>query len=194
MLLLSLIALQVLCLVHCYPNGAPTGACKDMMPKHAGVVPQPSPAPYSILTNTKKYQAGMPVTVTIIGPQYRGVLLEARTEGFNDAYGTWKLPPPDTKFLQCSGNPEGAMTHANTNLKGNATVYTWIPHDTVNPIYFMATVAQQRTIYWLNVRSNILTNENMDGLKLATDASAGMAEEKPLLLFVICFLVLQILG
>ncbi|MED6278458.1 hypothetical protein CHARACLAT_024021 [Characodon lateralis] len=118
-------------------SGAPTGACKDMMPRHAGVVPQPSAAPYSILTNTKRFQPGMPVTVTIIGPPYRGVLLEARTEGHNDAYGTWKLPPPDTKFLECSGNPQGAITHANINLKGNSTIYTWIPHDTVNPVYFM---------------------------------------------------------
>ncbi|MEQ2225940.1 hypothetical protein ILYODFUR_022700 [Ilyodon furcidens] len=194
MLLLGLLTLQVLGFVDCYPSGAPTGACKDMMPRHAGVVPQPSPAPYSILTNTRRFQPGMPVTVTIIGPPYRGVLLEARTEGHNDAYGTWKLPPPDTKFLECSGNPQGAITHANTNLKGNSTIYTWIPHDTVNPVYFMATVAQQRTIYWLNVRSNILTIENPGELKLATDASAGIAEEKPLLLLVLCFLVLQILG
>ncbi|KAM4745507.1 putative defense protein 3 [Anableps anableps] len=193
MLLLGLLTLQVLCIVDCYPNGAPTGACVDMMPQHAGVVPQPSPAPYTILTNTKRYLLGMPVTVTIIGPQYRGVLLEARRESFNDAYGTWRLPPPDTKFLECSGKPQGAITHANTNLKGNTTVYTWVPHDTVHPVYFMATVAQQRTIYWLNVRSNVLTSENLGGLKMATDASAGIAEEKPRLLFAICFLVLQIL-
>lgn len=152
MLLLGLLTLQVLCFVDCYPNGAPTGACEDMMPRHAGVSPQTSPAPYTILTNTKKYQPGMPVTgkittvsnkkgvqhllvicvsfkkslknmseknyikktclvwvtpvllcspaVTIIGPEYRGVLLEARRKGFNDAYGSWKHPPPDTKFLQ----------------------------------------------------------------------------------------------
>ncbi|XP_015229747.1 PREDICTED: putative defense protein Hdd11-like [Cyprinodon variegatus] len=194
MLLLGLLTLQVLFFVDCYPNGAPTGACEDMMPRHAGVSPQTSPAPYTILTNTKKYQPGMPVTVTIIGPEYRGVLLEARRKGFNDAYGSWKHPPPDTKFLQCSGNPQGAITHANTNLKGNTTVYTWIPHDTMHPVYFMATVAQQRTIYWLNVMSSTLTNENPGGLKLATDASAGMAEDKPLLLFAMCFLMSQILG
>uniref|UniRef100_A0A3Q2PMC5 Si:dkey-251i10.2 n=1 Tax=Fundulus heteroclitus TaxID=8078 RepID=A0A3Q2PMC5_FUNHE len=166
MLLLGLITLQVLCLVDCYPNGAPTGACKDMMPKHAGVVPQPSPAPYSILTNTKRYQAGMPVTVTIIGPQYRGVLLEARTEGFNDAYGTWKLPPPDTKFLQSffvfyifsgpckafylSIKPFVCVPHFPCTRLGVFTI--------LFIFCFRATVAQQRTVYWLNVRSNILTN------------------------------------
>uniref|UniRef100_A0A3B3YM69 Reelin domain-containing protein n=1 Tax=Poecilia mexicana TaxID=48701 RepID=A0A3B3YM69_9TELE len=157
MLLLGLFTLQFLCFVDCYPNGAPTGACKDMMPRHAGVVPQPSPAPYTILTNMKRY-----LPVTIIGPEYRGVLLEARRENFNDAYGSWKTPPPDTKFLQCSGNPQGAITHANTNLKSNTTVYTWIPHDIIIfglfIVFFRATVAQQRTVYWINVRSNILVS------------------------------------
>lgn len=62
MLLLGLLTLQVLCFVHCYPNGAPTGACMDMMPRHVGVEPQTSPAPYTILTNMKKYLPGMPVT------------------------------------------------------------------------------------------------------------------------------------
>ncbi|XP_005795010.1 putative defense protein Hdd11-like [Xiphophorus maculatus] len=194
MLLLCLLTLQFLCIVDCYPNGAPTGACKDMMPQHAGVVPQTSPAPYTILTNMKRYLPGMPVTVTIIGPQYRGVLLEARREHFNDAYGSWKIPPPDTKFLQCSGNPQGAITHANTNLKSNTTVYTWIPHDIMHPVYFMATVAQQRTVYWINVRSNILPSEDLGGLKMATNASAGIAEENPLLLFLIYYLLIQILG
>ncbi|XP_014840791.1 PREDICTED: putative defense protein 3 [Poecilia mexicana] len=194
MLLLGLFTLQFLCFVDCYPNGAPTGACKDMMPRHAGVVPQPSPAPYTILTNMKRYLPGMPVTVTIIGPEYRGVLLEARRENFNDAYGSWKTPPPDTKFLQCSGNPQGAITHANTNLKSNTTVYTWIPHDIMHPVYFKATVAQQRTVYWINVRSNILPSEDLGGLKMATNASAGIAEENPLLLFLIYFLVIRIFG
>ncbi|AWP07213.1 putative defense protein Hdd11 [Scophthalmus maximus] len=157
LLLSALLALQVLSLSSGYPNGAPTGACEDMMPRHAGVQPQPSPAPYVVLTNSKTFQPGQPVTVTITGPEYRGVLLEARTKGSNNALGNWNNPPPDTKFLECTGNPQGAVTHSNTNLKGNATVYRWMPPNSTNPVYFMATVAQQRAVYWINVRSNPLT-------------------------------------
>ncbi|KAM4577046.1 putative defense protein 3 [Odontesthes bonariensis] len=194
MLLPGLFIFQVLCFVDAYPNGAPTGACEDMLPRHAGVLPQPSPAPYTLLTNMGTFQPGKPITVTIIGPEYRGVLLEARTEGNTNALGTWRLPPPDTKFLQCSESPYGAVTHANTNLKGNSTVYNWMPPSTSSPVYFMATVAQQRTVFWVNVRSNTLTSGKLDGLHLATDASEGMARNEPLLLFVICAFVLKVLG
>ncbi|XP_044189527.1 putative defense protein Hdd11 [Thunnus albacares] len=194
-LLPAFIMLQVLCFVSGYPSGAPTGACEDMMPRHSGVLPQPSPAPYTLLTNMETFEPGKPITVTIIGPEYRGLLLKALTDGSTDALGSWKLPPPDTRFLECTGNPEGAITHANTNLKGNTTVYSWIPsNSSPSPVYFMATVAQQRTVFWVNVRSSTLTRGKPGGLGLATGASTGLAVEKPLLVLVTCFLMLQMLG
>ncbi|XP_061586224.1 LOW QUALITY PROTEIN: putative defense protein 3 [Cololabis saira] len=188
----GLIVLQLLYLADCYPNGAPTGACEDMLPRHVGVLPQPSRAPYALPTNMRTYQPGVHVTVTIVGPDYRGVLV---TGASTNALGGWMLPPPDTTFLQCSGNAQGAVSHANTNLKGNSSVYTWVAPDTVlSPDYFMATVAQPRTVYWINVRSTTLSSEKLSGIGLATDASAGMADQKPFLLFLICFLLLQSLA
>nr|XP_020496498.1 putative defense protein Hdd11 [Labrus bergylta] len=194
LLLPFFIILKVLCHVRGYPSGAPTGACEDMMPRHSGVQPQPFPLPYTIVTNTWTFQPGQPVTVTVRGPDYRGVLLEARTFGNTNALGSWQLPPPDTKFLQCTGNPQGAVTHSNTNLKGNTTVYSWIPPDSASPVYFMATVAQQRAVYWVGVRSMTLTRGKPEEVNLATTgASAGMAEEKPLLVLIACLLMFQAL-
>ncbi|KAM9360682.1 putative defense protein Hdd11-like [Symphorus nematophorus] len=92
-----------------YPCGAPAGACEDMIPHHTGV-PQPSPAPYILLTNNRTFQPGKPITV-----------------------------------------------------------------------------------FWVNVRSITLAREKPD-LSLSTGASAGMAEEKPLLVLGIRFLMLQVLG
>ncbi|XP_068559669.1 putative defense protein Hdd11 [Cebidichthys violaceus] len=131
--------LQLLGFVGGYPSGAPTGACEDMLP-------QPSPAP----------DAHQPPGLLIAGPEYRGVLVEARTDGSTNALGSWQIPPPDTRFLQCAGNLQGAVTHFNTNLKGNITVYSWIPPNSTSHIYFIATVAQQRTVFWVNVKSNPL--------------------------------------
>uniref|UniRef100_A0A673MWZ9 U3 small nucleolar RNA-associated protein 14 homolog A-like n=1 Tax=Sinocyclocheilus rhinocerous TaxID=307959 RepID=A0A673MWZ9_9TELE len=37
----------------------------------------------------------------------------------------------------CSGNQQGAITHANTNIKNNSTVYTWIPPATAKNIVFV---------------------------------------------------------
>ncbi|XP_010780361.1 putative defense protein 3 [Notothenia coriiceps] len=190
----GLVMLQMLCLATGYPNGAPTGACEDMTPRHTGVLPQPSPAPYTLLVNTGTFQQGKAITVTISGPEYRGVLLEARTDGSTNALGSWQHPAPDTKFLQCTGNPQGAITHANTNLKGESTAYSWIPPDSTSPVYFMATVAQQRAVFWVNVRSAVLKRGKPESLGLATEANAGMAKEKPVLLLGICFLMILVLS
>lgn len=53
----------------------------------------------SVLPNVIMWSYLARHTVTISGPEYRGVLLEARTAGSTSALGSWRLPPPDTKFL-----------------------------------------------------------------------------------------------
>ncbi|XP_041644295.1 putative defense protein 3 isoform X2 [Cheilinus undulatus] len=133
--------------------------------------------------------------MTVRGPDYRGVLLEARMFGSTNALGSWQLPPPDTKFLQCAGNPAGAVTHSNTNPKGNTTVYSWIPPNSAGPIYFVATVAQQRAVYWIGVRSMTLMRGKPERVNLSiTDASTRMAEENPLLVHISCFLMFHLLA
>ncbi|XP_035289568.1 putative defense protein Hdd11-like isoform X2 [Anguilla anguilla] len=138
-LLLNVLLVQVLSLTVGYPTGAPSSACEDMMPRH-GVQPQPSPAPYSIQTSNRTFQPGQPVTVTINGPDYAGVLLEARMESTASALGTWQSLPTNTQFLH--------VGHLSAELL-----------DVAHKIKFQnrATVAQQRTVFWLNVKSDTLT-------------------------------------
>lgn len=56
------IMLQVLGLVCGYPSGAPTSACEDMLPHHTGVQAQTSSPPYTLLTNSKTFEPGKPIT------------------------------------------------------------------------------------------------------------------------------------
>ncbi|XP_016096773.1 putative defense protein 3 [Sinocyclocheilus grahami] len=153
----GIVILQVFTSVLCFPNGAPASACVDMIPRHGAVQPQPNPAPYTIHPSSTAFQTGNPITVVIKGPDYRGVLLEARSGSDSKALGSWQTPPDNTKFLECSGNQQGAITHANTNIKNNSTVYTWIPPATAKNIVFVATVAQQRTVFWVQVMSSTST-------------------------------------
>uniref|UniRef100_A0AAY4BFL1 Reelin domain-containing protein n=1 Tax=Denticeps clupeoides TaxID=299321 RepID=A0AAY4BFL1_9TELE len=155
--LLALLVLQAVSLASAFPGGAPASSCVDMTPRHAGVQPQPDPAPYHILTSSPTFQTGQNVTVVIAGAEYRALLLEARAGTKSAAVGSWSLPPADTKLLQCSGNPYGAITHAGTSIKDGSTTYTWTPPSDTNTVYFIATVAQQRNVFWLNIKSDTLT-------------------------------------
>lgn len=190
-MLVGFVILQVLTFATCFPNGAPASSCVDMMPRHTGVQPQPTPAPYTIHTSSTSFQTGTPITVVIKGLNYSGVLLEARSGSDTTALGTWQTPPANTKFLQCAGNPQGAMTHANTNIKDNSTVYTWTPPATANSVYFMATVAQQRTVYWLNVKSANLTPSGGGGTSLNVHDSAESLKFIPSLLLIVLLAHLQ---
>ncbi|XP_026115796.1 putative defense protein 3 [Carassius auratus] len=197
----GLVILQVLTSVLSYPSGAPTSACVDMMPRHGGVQPKPNPAPYTIHPSSTTFQTGKPITVVIKGPDYSGVLLEARSGSDSKAIGTWQTPPTNTKFLACSGNQQGAITHANTNIKNNSTVYTWIPPATAKNVIFKATVAQQRTVFWVDVMSSTLTSSK-GGTSLDVYSSAERIATPrivTLLLFVFlsfcsihgCFIMIQ---
>ncbi|XP_067904017.1 putative defense protein Hdd11 [Heterodontus francisci] len=142
-----------------FPNGAPSSVCESMMPRHSGAVPQSNAAPYTIETEASTYQPGMPVQVRILGLQYQGFLLEARKDGSTSPLGSWQDPPENTQLLQCFGNPGAAVTHSNTAPKNESTTFVWIPPESACPaaFKFMATVAQSRKIYWLNVQSHPLT-------------------------------------
>ncbi|KAJ6663237.1 hypothetical protein lerEdw1_010373 [Lerista edwardsae] len=144
-----------------FPSGAPASACETMLPGHAGVQPQTTPAPYEFLVSTPSFLNGQPINVQILGSAYRGLLLQARSFRSTTTLGLWKFPPNDTKFLQartCTGNPQGAITHANTNLKTRQTTFTWLPPNSGCPpvITFVATVAQSHDVYWTNVRSKVI--------------------------------------
>ncbi|MBN3288746.1 DFP3 protein, partial [Polyodon spathula] len=155
-LLLCVTLLQILRMTTTFPKGAPESACEDMMPHHTGIKPQPGLAPYTIQVSVSSFETGVPVAVRIQGPDYGGLLLEARVPGSTNALGSWQVPPENTKFLQCSGNPQGAITHANINPKNKETVYMWTPTSSNCSIQFVATVAQDRQVYWLNVTSEML--------------------------------------
>ncbi|XP_039218318.1 putative defense protein 3 isoform X1 [Crotalus tigris] len=140
-----------------FPDGAPESACESMLPVHTGVQPQTVPSPYEVLVSTPSFQNGQRVNVQIRGPAYQGLLLEVRSFQSAAAVGFWQSPPNNTRFLQCSGNPQGAITHSNTNLK-MSQIYSWLPPPSHCPrvVIFVATVAQSHDIYWTQVKSKVI--------------------------------------
>ncbi|KAL4648300.1 putative defense protein 3 [Arapaima gigas] len=177
-----------------FPNGAPTSACEDMVPRHTGVQVQPAPAPYTIHTSSRTFHPNQAITVAIKGSVYRGVLLEARSGDGLQALGRWQFPPANTRFLQCSGNPQGAVTHSNTNEKNNSTLYIWMPPSGLSSVYFKATVAQQRTVFWLDVRSEILTTSSIGGMTATGGGGSTMWNQGFLLLLISSLLLTQLMS
>ncbi|XP_028671696.2 defense protein l(2)34Fc-like, partial [Erpetoichthys calabaricus] len=154
-------------------NGAPVSARADLIPRHSGVQPQPFPIPYTIDFKRNLDANVQTFTVVILGPDYKGLLLEALMPNSNIALGKWQTPPPNTKYLKCSGNEQDAITHSNTQIKNNSTTYSWIPPSPMPPaIQFMATVAQSRIVYWLNVKSRVITTVTSSPENTGTICSA----------------------
>ncbi|XP_072332125.1 putative defense protein 3 [Scyliorhinus torazame] len=139
------------------PGGAPLSACGSMAPRHNNVSPQTGLNPHSIWTESQKPN----VQVHIAGPNYKGILLEARYPNGTTAVGTWQTAPANTKTIRCFDRADSAVTHSNTNDKSSATIYIWVPPQssgncTEKAVVFRATVAQSRAVYWLNLRSKII--------------------------------------
>ncbi|XP_069842360.1 putative defense protein 3 [Dendropsophus ebraccatus] len=183
-----------------YPTGAPISACQTMMPGHVGVYPQPNPAPYIMKINSSFYQSGKAIQVQIMGPPYRGILLEARTYSKTTLYGTWFPPPNNTKILPCPGNLVGAITHSNTNLKDETTTYIWMPPDSdcPNVLYIIATVAEAYNIYWLGVRSALISKDpattcRSNGIAGQSNLFGGGMAWHPAIYSILCFLLVFLL-
>lgn len=62
--LLLLAAITAVC---ASPNGAPSTACSEMMPKHPPFTAQTSTSPYTLTVSKKSIRAGDSVEVTIKG-------------------------------------------------------------------------------------------------------------------------------
>ncbi|XP_067889023.1 putative defense protein 1 [Heterodontus francisci] len=163
------------------PNGAPLGSCLSMSPKHRGITPQTGESPHSIQLQVSRSS----VQVNIMGPTYKGILLEARYPSGNTTVGMWATAPANTKTISCFNSDHSAITHSNTNDKSSTTVYTWNPPPLKNcsekTFVFLATVAQNRGTYWLKLTSNEISLcssavKNLSGFAvLATFMIAGLA-------------------
>ena len=67
--------------------------------------------------------------VSVSGPNFRGILLQARTSKNGMPMGTWILPAGGNyQLLNCGSLPSSALTHTNNQTKTNQVFY-WNPPD-----------------------------------------------------------------
>ena len=97
-------------------------------------------------------------------------LFQARkADGSNTTpYGTWKTTVTDTKATKCTADDD-AITHSKDTDKTDAE-FTWTPpSEDVGTLKFVATVAEEKVVWWKNTDSASVTYK-------ASDTGAGVKE------------------
>lgn len=128
------------------------------MPSHGGVA-QTSPATdYQITTSASTYIPGGSITVTITalnGKVFLGYLMVAKEEGTGADLGSFSIISGGK--VMCGPTGDQGVTHTNKASKTTES-FTWTaPSNANGNIKFEATIVQSYSVYWLNVRSDVVT-------------------------------------
>ncbi|KAI0237706.1 hypothetical protein LSAT2_011716 [Lamellibrachia satsuma] len=147
--------------VHGYGNGAAHTACIPMRVAHG--VPQAGPSPYyiSLQDSPTTYTAGRHVRLCIRASEvWRGTLIQARPVDDVIPIGTWSSDLPRNMRLMTCSNADDSVTHANGGRKSDNSCFLWNPPtEPAGDIFFIATVATTKDIWWMNLTTNVLSPE-----------------------------------
>ncbi|VVC99469.1 unnamed protein product [Leptidea sinapis] len=130
-----------------YPWGAPTSACKDMIPRH-NAEPQEMPAPYVVTTSSKVVKAGEQIQVTVSGMSpsdtVKGLMMQARAG--EKPVGTFNIEDSNLD----------TVTHKRHDAKEDkqSITLTWTaPEDFDDVVKFRATIVLTVSKFWVGVES-----------------------------------------
>ncbi|XP_033097528.1 fibropellin-1-like isoform X2 [Anneissia japonica] len=141
-------------------EGANTGACANLTPRHGSFSAQTSTSPWGIFVGGPSYTPGQPFSVTVQSTgsqQYKGLLLQARPVGTIAPVGTWTTNVADTQQMTCSNANDG-ITHSNNFLKPLTSTFIWLPPSTsVGSVQFHATFVESYSTFWVDVVSSVVT-------------------------------------
>ncbi|XP_030429731.1 putative ferric-chelate reductase 1 isoform X2 [Gopherus evgoodei] len=145
-----------------FPDGKINAACDSMLPSHGNFVSQTTAAPYRISISSSSFDPGNKITVTLQGidsSTFKGFLLQARAVSGDGIVGTFQIIDPNTQGLLCNQVENSSMSHTNRNSKQNVTTIWVAPSGTGN-VQFRATVVQNVSVFWADVRSQILVSSS----------------------------------
>lgn len=158
------------------PNGSPSEACEDLIPRHG--INQPRPVeemPVDVLLESTVIRPGELTSIslrarndTMFGPlQFRGFLIQARVQGANAipgrVIGTFELTDGVQHLFCPTLTPNSVVTHSSGNEKAYLQLLWRAPanifedHVTVN---FYYTIVWLFPMFWANAVSSPLIIEN----------------------------------
>jgi len=137
-----------------FPGGAPTSACKNMVPLH-GVDPQSPPSPYS-LTYTEELSGYNIVLEAAGGDSFKGFFIQAREGGSSNPVGAFSFSSSDVQYVDCSGGTNNAVTHTSNSEKTKIEV-SWEPSLAyTGEVIFTASVVRAKEVFWVRQESEAL--------------------------------------
>ncbi|XP_067394341.1 putative ferric-chelate reductase 1 isoform X2 [Emydura macquarii macquarii] len=145
-----------------FPNGTISPACDSMLPSHNNSVSQTTSAPYNISTSSTSFDPGNKIIVTLQGvdnSSFIGFLLQAREVRRDGIVGTFQIIDPNTQGLLCNQVQNSSVSHTNPNSKQSVTAI-WIAPSGIGNVEFRATVVQDFSVFWANVRSQTLVSSS----------------------------------
>ncbi|XP_032660865.1 putative ferric-chelate reductase 1 isoform X2 [Chelonoidis abingdonii] len=145
-----------------FPDGKISAACDSMLPNHGNFVSQTTSAPYRISISSTSFDPGNKITVTlqgIDGSTFKRFLLQARAVSGDGIVGTFQIIDPNTQGLLCNQVQNSSASHTNRNSKQNVTAIWVAPSGTGN-VQFRATVVQNVSVFWADVRSQTLVSSS----------------------------------
>ncbi|XP_019639791.1 PREDICTED: uncharacterized protein LOC109481653 [Branchiostoma belcheri] len=135
-----------------YPTGAPPEQCLTMTPNHHGANASTAASPYTLVPSTTTYTPGTPMSVSVQGGAFKGILLQARRATDGRYAGTFADPPQGFHDLACNTSGD-SVTHSNRDNK-TAAMFEWIPPSPgVGDVVFKATIVKSHEVFWTDVTS-----------------------------------------
>ncbi|XP_034635968.1 putative ferric-chelate reductase 1 [Trachemys scripta elegans] len=161
-----------------FPDGKISPACDSMLPSHGNFVSQTTSAPYRISISSTSFDPGNKITVTLQGidnSTFKGFLLQARAVSGDGIVGTFQIIDPNTQGLLCNQVQNSSVSHTDRNSKKNVTAIWVAPSGTGN-VQFRATVVQNVSVFWTNVRSQTLvsSSSSVDSHVLGNSEGRGL--------------------
>ncbi|XP_064601139.1 ferric-chelate reductase 1-like [Liolophura sinensis] len=153
-----------LVVVQSFSEGAPSGTCLTMFPKHDLAEKMSTTCPFTIRLSSETYTPSQEITVFIEGSAektFKGFQIRAhRVKGDTETImGTFTdFPDEYLKTLSCFGELHNMLTHKDAVDKGNLTLTWKAPDVPVGDLVFTATILTTFAEFWGDEKSDVLVD------------------------------------
>lgn len=145
------------------PNGAPESICDTLLPFHGGgILPLTTVPLYKLVPSQTVVEQGSVIRVEIRAEPREltlsGFMIHARTDTtpYRVVGRFAKSADGTVKLINCNG-AENTATHVSPAEKLDVGLEWQAPSDYKGKVYFIATVAQEYSKFWVGIKSETVT-------------------------------------